>query len=365
MNLQVKRTVHFIGIGGTGLSAMARLLAERGWQVSGSDQRISPRIAVLREMGVVVTVGHAPEMAAQADVVVRSSAVPDEDADVIAARNAAIPVLKRRGFLPYLTTGYDVLAVAGSHGKTTTTAMLAWVLTALGHDPTFIIGAEARNLATNAHAGQGRFFVIEADEYDYMFLGLTPYAAVVTNIEHDHPDMFPTAEDFFAAFRRFAARIRPDGFLLACIDDVGARQLAEVYPGEVWRYGMRDDADYRGTALRSNARGGWDFVVLWERQTLVEISLAVPGEHNARNALAVLAMVHRLGMDVGAAAGALAEFRGTTRRFEVVGEAGDVVFVDDYAHHPATLSRSCLVGGLAATHVQSHTDAVAFLCRSL
>jgi len=333
----VRRTVHFVGIGGTGLSAMARVLAERGWEVSGSDRQASPRTEALRALGVAVTVGHAPERAAQADVVVRSSAVPDEDVDIVAARMAGVPVLKRREFLPDLTAQHDVVAVAGSHGKTTTTAMLAWVLTALGHDPTFIIGAEARNLNANAHAGHGRFFVIEADEYDHMFLGLEPYAAVVTNIEHDHPDLFPTVEDFFAAFRRFAARIRPDGFLLAGADDAGSRRLAEEYSGKGYSYGLRHPADYEGRDLRANARGGYDFVALWQGQRLAEVSLAVPGEHNVANALAVVAMAHRLGMDVGAAAEALAEFRGTGRRFEVIGEAGGVVFVDDYAHHPTEI----------------------------
>ena len=330
--------VHFVGIGGTGLSAIARVLAERGWEVSGSDRQASPRTAMLADLGVAVTIGHAPEAARRAALVVRSSAVPDDDADVVAARAAGVPVLKRRDFLPHLTAGYRVLAVAGSHGKTTTTAMLAWVLTALGHDPTFIIGSEARNLATNAHAGSGDFFVIEADEYDYMFLGLTPYAAIVTNIEHDHPDMFPTAEAFFEAFQQFARRVREDGFLLACADQAESRRLAAGHAGTALTYGLEAaEADYRAAEVRSNARGGYDFAFLPTAGAPVPVSLAVPGRHNVQNALAVMALVHRLGLDVPAAAAALGSFRSTGRRFEVVGEAGGVVFVDDYAHHPTEI----------------------------
>ncbi len=332
---EIKR-VHFVGIGGTGLSAIARVLAERGWQVTGSDRQASPRTAMLQRLGVEVAIGHAPQHARAADVVVRSSAVPESDADVTAAREAGVPVLKRRDFLPQLTAGYKVLAVAGSHGKTTTTAMLAWALTALGQDPTFIIGSEAANLGANAHAGQGDYFVIEADEYDYMFLGLQPYAAVVTNVEHDHPDMFPTAEDFHEAFRRFVGQLRPDGFLLAYAGNPGSRRLAAGH-ARAFTYALTGEADYRAAGLTPNPRGGYDFTAAFRGQPMASVSLGVPGAHNVQNALAVLALMHRLGLDVPAAAEALADFRGTGRRFEVVGEAHGVVFVDDYAHHPTEI----------------------------
>ncbi len=335
--MQAPLRVHFVGIGGTGLSAMARVLAERGWVVTGSDRAASPRTRALSALGVEVVVGHAPDLARQADMVVRSSAVPDDDPDVRAARQAGVPVLKRRAFLPYLTAGQQVLAVAGSHGKTTTTAMLAWVLTELGRDPSFIIGAEALDLAANAHAGQGEFFVIEADEYDFMFLGLQPYAAVVTNIEHDHPDLFPTPEAFFAAFRAFVERIRPDGLLLACADDAGSRRLAAVSPRPTWTYGLTATAAYRAARVRPTPQGGMAFAAYFGEEHLAEVGLRVPGEHNVRNALAVLAMSHRLGLDVAAAAEALSRFRGTGRRFQVVGEAAGVLLIDDYAHHPTEI----------------------------
>ncbi len=329
--------VHFVGIGGTGLSAIARVLAERGWKVTGSDRQASSRTAMLQALGVAVAIGHAPAWARQADVVVRSSAVPEHDPDVVAAREAGVPVLKRRDFLPYLTADARVLAVAGSHGKTTTTAMLAWVWTALGQDPTFIIGSEAANLGTNARAGQGPDFIIEADEYDHMFLGLRPAVAVVTNIEHDHPDLFPTAEDFYAAFRQFVAQVREDGWLMACADNPNSRRLAAESASSAWTYGLHAPADYQAQILRPNTSGGYDFAFSFQGQALGEARLQVPGEHNVQNALAVLAVAHRLGLDVTAAAEALAAFRGTARRFEVVGEAQNVVFVDDYAHHPTEI----------------------------
>ncbi len=334
--------VHLIGIGGTGLSAIARVLAERGCEVSGSDRTESPRTEALRRLGVRVSIGHDAAAVEGAAIVVRSSAVPLSNPEVQAALAADIPVLTRREFLPLLTEGYRVIAVAGSHGKTTTTAMLAWALSALGADPTYIVGAEVRALGANAHSGKSHLFVIEADEYDHMFWGLSPYAAVVTNIEHDHPDMFPTAEDFFAAFRGFAERITPDGFLLACADDAGSLRLAEEHSrsgGRAFTYGLQSDgAHYQAVALRTNAAGGYDFTFVAPRGAAAAVSLAVPGKHNVQNAVAALGVLHLLGMDVREAAAALAKFTGAGRRFEVRGEVKGVLFVDDYGHHPTEIS---------------------------
>jgi len=333
--------VHLIGIGGTGLSAIARVLAERGCDVSGSDRSESPRTRSLRRLGVRVSIGHDAVAVEGASMVVRSSAVPLSNPEVRAALAAGIPVLTRREFLPLLTEGYRVIAVAGSHGKTTTTAMLAWALTALGADPSYIVGAEVRDLGSNAHAGKSPWFVIEADEYDHMFWGLSPYAAVVTNIEHDHPDMFPTAEDFFAAFRGFAERIAPDGFLLACADNAGSLRLAGEHSsagGRAFTYGVQSDgANYQAVALRSNPAGGHDFTFVAPQGAAAEVSLALPGKHNVQNAVAALAVLHILGMDVRQAAAALAEFTGAGRRFEVRGEVKGVLFVDDYGHHPTEI----------------------------
>ena len=197
--------IHFIGIGGTGLSAIAKVLLEQGYQVSGSDLMSSPLFEAVEQAGGSVFVGHRAENILGADLVIRSSAVPDDNQEVQAAFQTGIPVLKRSEFLGRLMEGKFVVAIAGSHGKTTTTSMIAWILSALHRDPSFIVGGVVENLGTNARAGRGEEFVIEADEYDRMFLGLKPDLAVVTNVEHDHPDVFPTAESFHQAFEDFVS----------------------------------------------------------------------------------------------------------------------------------------------------------------
>ena len=188
--------IHFIGIGGTGLSAIAKVLLEQGLQVSGSDLHSSPLFESVKEAGGTVFLGHQAEFIEGADLVIRSSAIPEDNPEVQAALAAGIPVLKRSEFLGSLTADKKVIAVAGSHGKTTTTSMVVWILSRLGYDPSFIVGGVVSDLETNARAGSGDYFVIEADEYDYMFLGLQPSLAAVTNVEHDHPDMFPTPDSF-------------------------------------------------------------------------------------------------------------------------------------------------------------------------
>ena len=204
--------VHLIGIGGSGLSAIARVLLERGMVVSGSDRQTSAVTQTLQEAGARVYIGHSADNVLGADVVVRSSAVSDDNVEVIAAQGTGIPVLKRAEFLGKVLGSYQVIAIAGTHGKTTTTAMISWTLTVLGQAPSFIIGGVARDLKTNARAGAGSIFVIEADEYDHMFLGLSPDIAVVTNVEHDHPDCYPTPEDFYQAFQGFVSRLTQAAF---------------------------------------------------------------------------------------------------------------------------------------------------------
>jgi UDP-N-acetylmuramate--alanine ligase len=337
--------IHLIGIGGTGLSAIALLLKERGYTVSGSDRTLSPLARQLSAHGVTVYAGHDANNVLQADLVVRSSAIPDDNPEVLAALQAGIPVLKRAEFLGQLMDGYQGIAIAGTHGKTTTTAMVAWTFTSLGQDPSYIIGGVAKNLGNNAHAGSGRNFVIEADEYDNMFLGLTPDVEVVCTLEHDHPDCFPTVESYKEAFIRFVHRLEPDGVLITCTDDAGTRWLASNHGRKDIRtltYGTDAKADYRAEDLAPNQRGGFDFTALYHGEKLTTVRLQVPGAHNALNALAALAVTHIQGLPVDQAAAALAEFSGTGRRFEVLGEAAGIVVVDDYAHHPtevrATLS---------------------------
>ncbi|GAP14275.1 UDP-N-acetylmuramate--L-alanine ligase [Longilinea arvoryzae] len=328
--------VHLIGIGGSGLSAIARLLLESGYSVSGSDRILSDLAHELAEAGATVYTGHAPENVRGADIVVRSSAIPDANPEVQAALAAGIPVLKRSDFLGRLMSGRVGIAVAGTHGKTTTTSMLAWLLTACGKDPSYIIGGVSKNLGNNAHAGRGSAFVIEADEYDRMFLGLNPQIAVVTVMEHDHPDCYPTPEDYRAAFVDFVHRLQPGGLLITNADNAETSGLAAEIPAgcRVIRYGLDENADLRAVNVHRNDQGGFSFRA---PAYAGEITLQVPGEHNVRNALAALAVTRELKIDDAAVAAALANFKGTGRRFDVRGEVDGITIVDDYAHHPTEI----------------------------
>lgn len=331
--------VHFIGIGGTGLSAIARVLLEKGYQVSGSDREESPLFRAVTAAGAATFVGHKGEQAAGADLVIRSSAIPDDNPEVTYALARQIPVLKRSAFLAELTQGQDTLAIAGTHGKTTTTAMLIWMLTEMGLDPSFIAGGVVNQLKRNAHYGQGDYFVIEADEYDNMFLGLAPKVALVTNMEHDHPDCFPTPEDYRKAFKAFLGRVQADGLALVCLDDPGAASLGgEMAASQaVLTYGSQPGADYRAVEIRVEA--GWPiFRLLHGDQDLGRVRLAVPGQHNVLNAAGALAALNELGLGLEKAILALSTFSGAGRRFEVLGEVNGITVIDDYGHHPTEIA---------------------------
>ncbi|NPV76578.1 MAG: UDP-N-acetylmuramate--L-alanine ligase [Anaerolineae bacterium] len=334
--------VHFIGIGGTGLSAIARFLLENGYQVSGSDRILSPLALELINAGIQVFEGHHAQNIVGSDLVIRSSAVPDDNPEVIAARAASIPVLKRSEFLGQLLEDKTGIAIAGTHGKTTTTAMAAWVFTALGQEPSYIIGGVSKNLKNNAHAGKGKIFVIEADEYDYMFLGLRPSVIILTSVEHDHPDCFPTLEDYNQAFKEFIGRLQKNGILMVCWDDPGAYGMIGAAPADckIYSYGLSPEADFRAHNLRLNPSGGFSFIIS-SRQTkeaLAVVDLQVPGEHNVRNALGVFTAAHLLGFSADKTALALNQFLGTGRRFDIQGEACGVAVIDDYAHHPTEIA---------------------------
>lgn len=332
--------VHLIGIGGSGLSAIARLLLESGFTVSGSDRTLSDLAQQVRAAGATVFSGHAAENIRGADLVVRSSAIPDSNPEVVAAQAAGIPVLKRAEFLGQLMRGRLGIAVAGTHGKTTTTAMLAWLLTACGQDPSYIIGGVSKNLGNNAHAGRGQAFIIEADEYDRMFLGLAPQIAVVTMMEHDHPDCFPTPENYYAAFASFVRKLQPGGLLLTNADDPKTATLATDLPADCRHltFGLGHSADLYAAKRTRNTAGGFTFQVVENAgKAVCEIALQVPGEHNVRNALAAFAVSRELGIDPEAAAAALGQFEGTSRRFDLRGEADGVAIFDDYAHHPTEI----------------------------
>jgi len=330
---------HFIGIGGAGLSAIARVLLEQGAKVSGSDLVASPVLEALAGDGADVAVGHSARNVNGADVLVVSSAVPEQNVEIQAARAAGMPILRRPAFLGQLMQGKRGIAVAGTHGKTTTTAMIASILMQAGHDPTFIVGGVIEGLGTNARAGDGQLFVIEADEYDRTFLSLTPEIAVITNVEHDHPDCYPTFGECRAAFEAFAELLPGDGLLVTCGDDPVAREIGErqIERRRVAFFGLGEGADWRAEEIQPNFAGGVDFLAVHEGETRGLVRLRVPGAHNASNAMAALAIADALGIPFRVCREALTEFRGVSRRFEVKGEADGVMVIDDYAHHPTEI----------------------------
>ena len=324
--------VHLVGIGGVGMAGVARLLLQRGHSVSGSDLRESRVLEELRILGAEVTVGHDPAAVDGVDQVVVSTAVPTDNPEVLAAREAGIPVLLRARSLADLLARDRSVLVAGTHGKTTTTAMLVVGLQAAGVDPSFVLGGQLNETGANAHAGADDVAVAEADEADRSFLVYEPDLAVVTNVELDHPDEFTDPDDVHGAFVGFLDRLRDGGTAVVCADDPGAMAVAEATDRPVRTYGTDPDADVRieVTAPRT--------AVVRLGDTPVEVTLSMPGVHNLRNAAAALAVIDLLGHDPVAAAAGLEPFTGAQRRFQRLGTVAGVQVVDDYAHHPTELA---------------------------
>jgi UDP-N-acetylmuramate--alanine ligase len=323
--------VHVIGVAGAGMSGLAKLLAQAGHSVSGSDLKPGRALGALTAAGVETWVGHRPEDAARWDLVVRSSAVPDRDPEAAAARAAGIRVWERPRLLAEMTAAMPALGISGTHGKTTTSAMAVAALRGLGRDPSFMVGGELVGLRTNAHLGERDLFVLEADEAFGTFLDLSLRGLVVTNIEADHLDYYADLAAVEEAFAAVARRV--DGPVVACLDDPGAARLADRVPGSV---GFGTDAPWR---VADVAPRGWGVGFTLGRGTRQwSVSVSRPGRHVASNAAAVLALVGELGLDVDAAVAGLAGFTGVRRRFEVKARSGGVTVVDDYAHHPTEVA---------------------------
>jgi UDP-N-acetylmuramate--alanine ligase len=332
--------VHLIGIGGAGMSALARLMLAQGVPVSGSDAKESRRLSALRALGAQVHVGHGIECLdgePPASVVVASTAIPPTNPEVVEARRRGLPVWTRAEALNAVMAGRQPIAIAGTHGKTTTTSMVTVALQACGEDPSFAIGSELQSSGTNAHWGTGPHFVVEADESDGSFLAITPQVAVVTNVEADHLDHWADLASIEDAFVRFCAATKETGGVaILCIDDPGARRVAERARAEgvrVVTYGQSADADVRIADPVASDRG-WTFCVVDHGMRRGTVTLQVPGMHNALNAAAAWAVVSVLGAPVAEAAEGLAAFTGTQRRFELRGQVGGIRVYDDYAHHP-------------------------------
>ncbi|NUR88538.1 MAG: UDP-N-acetylmuramate--L-alanine ligase [Nonomuraea sp.] len=323
--------VHFIGIGGAGMSGIARILLKRGVRVTGSDARSSDMVAELRELGATIHIGHAASHIRDVDTVVVSTAIRDSNPELGEALKQGLRVIPRAAALASVMAGRTAVAIAGTHGKTTTTSMLTVALQKCGADPSYCVGGQLVTTGLGADDGTGEVFVAEADESDGSFLMLNPDVAVVTNVEPDHLDNYGDSQSYHASFYRFAQRVRQ--VLVLCADDAGAMELAAHTDARVVTYGTSAEADYQVLDVRPDGFG-----VTFTVRGRGEVRLAVPGAHNALNATAALAAAEALGRSFDDIRDGLAAFTGAKRRLEAKGEAGGVVVFDSYAHHPTELA---------------------------
>lgn len=329
----VKR-VHFVGIGGTGMAPLAQVLLESGLQVQGSDLRASATTARLAAAGARVFEGHRAEQVEGAELVVISSAVPEDNPELLRARALGLTIAKRAEVWGELMRRQRAIAIAGTHGKTTTSAMVATLLGRAGLDPTCMVGGELLELGSGAKLGRGRYLVAEADEFDGSFLKFVPWTAVLTNIEADHLDYYGSLDAVVDAFQRFIALLPADGHAVLCWDDPRVRALTLPRGTTLASYGFGEEAEWRATGVRPNEAGGNDFRLLRGGEEAGAFRLQLPGRHNVSNAVGALAVGGLLGIAGDVAYEALANFRGTRRRLEFRGAARGVTVYDDYAHHP-------------------------------
>ena len=333
----IGKRVHFIGIGGAGMSGLARIALSHGITVSGSDAKDSSVVTALAALGATVSTTHKGENVDGSDLVVYSNAISESNSERVRANELKLPILTRAGALSVLMSESKSVAIAGTHGKTTTSSMLAVALQACGADPSFAIGGTITASGSNAHRGTGEIFVAEADESDGSFIEYHPFAAIVTNIEHDHVDFFETPEAVAQAFRDFAATIQPGGFLTYCADDAGAVALAEGLASvETVSYGVNQSADLHIDQIELLTMGSRARAI-WKGKSVGHIELQVPGNHNLLNAAGVLATALKLGFPPAELLTGLGSFRGTGRRFELKGTVHGIRVIDDYGHHPTEI----------------------------
>jgi UDP-N-acetylmuramate--alanine ligase len=334
--------IHFVGIGGAGMSGIAEVLATQGYQVTGSDLSESAVTRRLSQLGIAIALGHQARNISGADAVVVSTAVAPDNVEVLAAREQGIPIVPRALMLAELMRLKQGIAVAGTHGKTTTTSLIASILAEGGLDPTFVIGGRLLSAGANARLGKGDFLVAEADESDASFLYLTPVVAVVTNIDADHMETY--GHDFARlkrAFVDFVQRLPFYGVAVLCVDDANVRDIQSEIVKPIVTYGLSEDARLRATDI-VNVEGRMRFIARDAKMPDLVVELALPGLHNVRNALAAIAVGREVGVPDAAIAGALAEFKGVGRRFQrydalKLGDA-HVTLIDDYGHHPAEMA---------------------------
>jgi UDP-N-acetylmuramate--alanine ligase len=334
----IGKRIHFIGIGGAGMSGLARIALSHGITVSGSDAKDSSVVIALSALGATVSTSHLASNVDGSDLVVYSNAISESNAERMRAKELKLPILTRAAALAVLMSDSKSIAVAGTHGKTTTSSMLAVALQACAADPSFAIGGTITASGSNAHRGTGEIFVAEADESDGSFIEYHPYAAIVTNVEHDHVDFFATPESVAQAFTDFAATIKKEGFLTYCVDDPGALALSQrVESIELVSYGLHESADLHIDQVELLTMGSRARAI-WKGRSVGHIELQVPGQHNLLNAAGALATGLKLGFPAADLLTGLATFRGTGRRFEIKGVVHGVRVIDDYGHHPTEIN---------------------------
>lgn len=335
-SMQRQEHIHLIGIGGSGMSPIAHILLDMGCVVSGSDLNSSYTTSKLQERGATIFTKHLATNISNPDLVVVSAAIPEENEELMEARRRGIRVMQRIEMLGQLMSMKKGIAIAGTHGKTTTTSMVSLIVEKCGGDPTILIGGELNDIGGSAKLGKGPYLVAEADESNGQFLHLSPTIAVITNIDNDHLDYYGTIDDVVSAFLAFLRKVPSDGVAIVCIDDENISNIVKGIDSKVITYGLSKDADIVATDIRIEGFGS-SFVVICDGKDYVDVTLGVPGEHNIRNALAALAVAREIGIPLQKAASVLFEFRGVHRRFEIVGSIDGFTVVDDYAHHPTEL----------------------------
>lgn len=347
-------SAHFVGIGGAGMSGIALVLNKRGCKVTGSDLKSSHYVRELEDAGIDVTIGHdaATIDRVSPEVVVTSSAIPETNPEVVRARELGIPIWPRAKMLSYLSNNAITVAVAGTHGKTTTSSMIATMLDRLGWDPSFLIGGVVEGYDTNGRNGEGGYFVCEADESDGSFLYLNPDVVVVTNIEADHLDHYKDLDEIYDKFHDFMGLVPEDGVIVACGDEPHVVEIARSEGRRMYTYGFNEGCDVRITSYEPHGIGS-RYTAVMPDGTQVEGAIKQnPGRHNVLNATGVVTLLWALGFDAAKVAQALSGFAGVRRRFDLVGEVGGVTVVDDYAHHPTEIAATIsAAAGLGYKHV--------------